>query len=409
MKKFLTFLFAFCIFATAFAVSTPALAHADERTPLTGGVYYFTDNPNSYAIATYLETNTSNTYNTGVNFHYVPFLSANDSEGQIQTIYQSGGYNQITNAYVIIECYYKFKKSENGSLEARLSELKTIFSTLKLNGCETMFVCATDQNQFIHNRNFLNYVDLHIDTDAYYTFITSALYRSSYYYDAEPIGGFNMYLNQSVAKCISPHFSITDSYFYTSILAPYLEYTYATELTTAPNGVPDLLNYGYSDYFINLRLFYQDNDFYNLYNDDFGYDTKNVFDIDFIDNNISFIVSSFGTQTATSNYINHLLYLRDYHGSSFPIYFYNEHGYQIEDQGYQDDDVFMMYGPYVTTPTLQAIMLDFIDAEDVTVYDNWSGRCELTHKMSVGNGEGWLLGVVGDPYWQLTDDPEVEE
>ena len=128
MKKFLTILFAFCIFATAFAVSTPALAHADERTPLTGGVYYFTDNPNSYTIATYLEANTSNTYNTGVNFHYVPYLSANDSEGQIRTIYQSGGYNQITNAYVIIECYYKFKKTENGFLEARLSELKTILS-----------------------------------------------------------------------------------------------------------------------------------------------------------------------------------------------------------------------------------------------------------------------------------------
>lgn len=409
MKKFLTFLFAFCIFATAFAVSTPALAHADERTPLTGGVYYFTDNPYSYTIATYLEANTSNTSNSGNNFYYVPYTVNQYSKMHIDNVFLSGDYQLITDAYVIFECYYEFEYPINDSLfdlTYYLRELKTMFRTMKNNGCEIMFVCATDQNRYKNYTGFLQYVDIHVDTDIFYTCLMSAFKRTVDYYSLSNfVNGYTLFINEGMLNYPIVPTGIMDSYIFKRFIEMKLIASYPTEISAALNGIVDILNIN-SQYYQGFRIFCNNPLSGGEYNDCFCNDTEYISQLTV--DNPSFMVANLNTQQATAAYVNGLLSDRQTYGYDFPIFFFNRYAFSVNTDGYDTTDYVYGIGPYTTIPSLQTIMLDFIDAEDISVYDNWYGRCDITHKLSVGDGEGWLEDIYDEDLLYTLDD-EVEE
>ncbi len=73
----------------------------------------------------------------------------------------------------------------------------------------------------------------------------------------------------------------------------------------------------------------------------------------------------------------------------FPIYFFNSQDYVLN--GLSAQIFFAAYGTaYFETNILPGIIADFADDVDLSIYDNWDGRCVVTHKPIYPGEGGWL-------------------
>ena len=85
------------------------------------------------------------------------------------------GFYSIQNSIVIIEIRNTLEYNSRDDNNDIFDNLLDIFRTLKGADCQTMFICETDENLFGDKVEFLDYVDVHINTDLYLSFIQSAL------------------------------------------------------------------------------------------------------------------------------------------------------------------------------------------------------------------------------------------
>lgn len=56
---------------------------------------------------------------------------------------------------------------------------------------------------------------------------------------------------------------------------------------------------------------------------------------------------------------------------------------------------FVAYGTaYFEEFVLPAVVADFADDADLDIYNNWEGRCSVTHKPIYPGDNGWLYGAM---------------
>lgn len=283
--------------------------------------------------------------------------------------------------------------------------LEQIFKVLHNNGCKIMFVCGTDEHlyeSYGHN-SFLDYVDIHVNTDIYSYFMNTIL-------NSLALDGTVIFLDSDLSQFAH------DGERYT--VNAEREYH---------NGTWLLNRYGFVDStlipFIRLVK--------GMYCTDPDYERNqkvleannihilcHVQDYDFVDItwNMRFSLSPYDYDE--NLYINDLL-------QKYEVYFigttrqgiseelmevlaYTEGVYAIEIDKYvfieneslTSESCSAAYtaglDKYRMAQYLYHIIYDFLfNREFLSNHNNWEGRCEITSKPFV-EGDGWLIDFAGD-------------
>ncbi|MCH5165965.1 MAG: hypothetical protein J1G01_06150 [Clostridiales bacterium] len=360
------------------------------------GVYYFTDYDGSYKLYNDLIKNhivdTINRYYWDYTQFQVNFLKE----------YDEGKFDELSNCYVIFEMRYGLKVEITGENNFVI-KLRDFFRDLKVKGCQIMFICGTEEKLFAYSdehTEFLDFVDIHVNTDLMSLFLKSVLSRETQKYN----GGeedVNILENCTILldKHFAPDIDINDDESALSCwslkdrIFPYLAVTWNWPLYTSED-YRDLLNAhkikvlchldGNKFYYVNKKQTVTMNDYAAFYN---GY-VKN--------DNIFALGGTWKDKQYAANWAKLMTDLRDtvksideglYNSDGFfPIYVYNTNGFWTQE--YNNEYVFTSGA--VNKDKLYCIAEDFLTGGDLTQYDNYIGRCVITHKLIGFSEDGWI-------------------
>ena len=286
--------------------------------------------------------------------------------------------------------------------------LKDIFADMKQNNCKIMFINGTDEACLLDNNldyyncantEFLDYVDIHINLDIFTIFMDTILADTEI---DERIENTTFILDNSlvgehiVQNNIFPDF-IDDWYFRAAnnertgnldfylLSYFYMLYEYTDTALAQTQLSQLLLNNGIKifchlqgDVYLNLLTGQQTNisDSGNFFND--------------IENeSILAIGTSWKGMEYIQDWLCALIDFQDSMAAYFPIYFFNSQNYVLN--GFFAQNFFEAHGTaYFETNILPDIIADFADDADLSGYNNWVGRCIVTHKPIYASAEGWL-------------------
>lgn len=299
--------------------------------------------------------------------------------------FKKGDYNDISNSYVIFEMASAGfpTETDDGSTTLFTDDLTDFFSYLKTNGCKIMFISATDEARYIHYNDFLDYVDIHVKTDIFFKFITSVLYHAAQ--DCEnggKIWGTTFFLDAGLIdyENLPPLSQSVFGYYF----IPYLAGMYQDELNGEPVSLSDFIARKDIKLFCNttganyLDLIYRDH--YSR--------TTNTSDLYDAASNAFYCGAgtNWKGEAYTENWLYEMCEMQGMLDNYFPVYFYGSNAYPTE----------IIPANLCTTGqiALTTIYTDFISGEDMTPYNNTSGRCVITHSPTQANEEGWLIDIL---------------
>lgn len=384
------------------ACTIPALATSDDpiATPDDGApVYYFSDATYSSAYAQRLEQD-------GIDVTLYAFTDLGDYESRLRVMLDAGDLD-LRGAYVIFELTSAlfagdpltellfFTVNESGEKEP--GWLEELFIRFREMGCEQiMFVCDTDEKLFEAYSDCLERVDVHVNTDIWYVFISNVFYRIVQEL-GEQLEGVTFLVDDSYNRSTvpQPHNGAN----FVKWLLLYLRTVYRGVI-----GVPtwdDALMLQT----LNINVLVDAGNF--SYYDLVSGTTLSVDSDDFIERMGRPAYAIGSTQSGTTyaeTWVGEVLWIRDTYDIDLPIYIYNLDWFTCED--YAETDVYCSGGVY----NLYAVMYDFADGAEMTPYQNWTGRCGITHKTLLFGPGGWmqdlsdLLDVEG---WGLLMDGET--
>jgi len=182
------------------------------------------------------------------------------------------------------------------------------------------------------------------------------------------------------------NYGIVQCWFLDYYLLPYFYMRYAEiDEFMAKDNLGELL----TEYGIKIICHTGGNNYYDLLNDI----EISLYDRDFSDYIYNEQVFAIGTSWQDEYFVNEWLYsLRTYQETSyefFPIYFYNENNFDL---WISEDEYFRTASgtEYFMENIFPDIALAFASGDDLSVYDNWDGRCVVTHKPIYAGENGWL-------------------
>ena len=268
--------------------------------------------------------------------------------------------------------------------------LSDLFSSWRSDGCKVIFVNGVEEARLLGldldydtspYTEFLEYVDIHINTDMFTLFVDTIL---RIHFDYGPINNFLFVLDESFGKDWL-------EFIYSWIFEDYIfKYMIMTD-KYGMNEVTDLFDY-FEKRNINF-LFYDGSSLNSLYDATEGWHEDNM--------------CAIGTNRLGNAYAEQWLYdmieLREMKNDNFAIY---EYLYSYWRHGVLEyyDIVKMAWS--VKLYSLDEFW-DIFDAvgfeEDLTVFDNWYGRSStINFKPLVGEG-GWMR-FAPSRYWAQNDD-----
>ena len=389
-------------------------AAAENDKPTSGHLYYFSDSAESAArCRKFVSDGLINTYTL---YYYTPDKFTDTFKAN----FKKGDYSGISNSYVIFEMTSAELPTEtdDGSTTLFTDVLEDFFSYLKTNGCKIMFISATDEARYTpdptnYGENpysaFLDYVDIHVKADFFFTFTYNIYYRaqiSSGITTDTPFENTSFLLDSAMfyddgSKKISN--SAFGHYFIPHILDYKRESIEGTQ--TPLSSVLDLFKF---------KVFY-----YNTPNiwvqilsqsTQVPYEFNNTGDLfDAIHNGAYCAIgTSWGGEAYMNSWLEQLQSIQAAYELSFPVYLYNSNGYNITVDAPQN-----LY--QVGKISYEYIYNAFLGGDDLSQFDNVVGRCEVTHSPMLAGDGGWMIdpGAAGDAVsmrgWQKIMSPEDAE
>ena len=348
------------------------VANASARTIFNyDKLYWFSDNADSQTYSGQIASAFP-----GIDVEMV-YKESGEFDQYISIALTSGKYRDIENAYVIFEIRH--------GIEAWFSKsgpnlLYDFFSDLDGNGCQIMFVCGTDELKFYKQNALLDFVDIHINTDLFTTFFANVFYNAQMACGTPQISNFTFFIDANFSEGIENGY--LDCSFFREYLMKFIRSIYRDDIEFGGKKNYQVL----LDNNIKLICDLGDGVYVNASNGE------------------SFTVSSY--QELYENYLeNDKIYAigTTWLGSSYSYEWYS----LVKDmENYSDsqdkfelyvynDAHYTFYDPSVFTQDQGSgmflqIVSEFLGGYDLTCYDNWEGRCAVTHKdISQGSG-GWL-------------------
>lgn len=390
-------------------------AAAENDEPTSGHLYYFSDSAESAArCRKFVADGLINTYTL---YYYTPDKFTDTFKDN----FKKGVYNDISNSYVIFEMASAELpiETDDGSTTLFTDDLANFFWGLKTNGCKIMFISATDEARYTpdptnYGENpysaFLDYVDIHVKVDFFFTFTYNIYYRAQagntttdtpFQYTSFLLDSAMFY--DDVSKKISN--SAFGHYFIPHILDYQRE---RIEGTQSP--LSDILDY----FKINVFYYTTPNIWVQILSQSsqvsYEFSDNNTGDLFDAINNGAYcaIGTSWGGEAYMNSWLEQLQSIQAAYELSFPVYLYNSNGYNIT-----VDEPQNLY--QVGKISYEYIYNAFLGGDDLSQFDNVVGRCEVTHSpMLAGNG-GWMIdpGAAGDAVsmrgWQKIMSPEDAE
>lgn len=362
-------------------------------------VYYYTDNPDA-------EDRLIDLKDRGFIDEYYLYYWQNNGSGNTDNQFLVGviaevytylqDESSITDSYIIVEISEFLPKETLIGLGITFTSiLESFFQKLKTNGCEIMFICNTDEERFKNNNDFLDYVDVHINTDLFFIFMTNVFNRITNSCFNNVLNNYTIILDANISQNMFPNPNA--SVFFKGYLLAYLRSVYEEEIRYADMEDFEVMT---------------DNNIYIIYPASGGQyfvlpegETTYLDSDDFIDryvicNNVC-AIGEIIDYTYTETWLQELTELRSHLDFNFPIYLYN-HLEEEEEAQYDMSYLDSLSNVFIAGPItdFSHIIEDFLQDQDLTVYDNWSGRCIVTHKTLTFGLSGWLVDVFDlDPLW----------
>ena len=409
----LAFLF---LLACAFPMLGGFNAAAENDKPTSGHLYYFSARTESAArCRKFVSDGLINTYT-------LYYYTTDKFTDTFKDNFNKGVYNDISNSYVIFEMASAGfpTETDDGSTTLFTDDLTEFFSYLKTNGCKIMFISAIDEACYTpdptnYGENpysaFLDYVDIHVKVDFFFTFTYNIYYRaqiSSGITTDTPFENTSFLLDSAMfydndSKIISN--SAFGYYFVPHILDYKRELIEGTQ-----TPLSDVL------YDSEIKVFYYNtpNIWTQIYRQmqetSYVYDNEGKNDLRDAINNGAYcaIGTSWGGEAYMNSWLAQLKSMQDEYALTFPVYLYNSNGYEITVEEPQN-----LY--QVGKISYEYIYNEFLVREDLSGYNNVVGRCEVTHSPMLAGDGGWMIdpGAAGDAVsmrgWQKVMSPEDAE
>ena len=378
---------ALCLALVCFAPAALVCASTDLEPPEVfpyEQVYYFSDGYIGEVDANFATISSELT----VRYLNVPYLhkcpySLTESD------YSPYRFEVEENSVVIFE-KTTWGKRYNALIETN-DTLSDLFSSWRSDGCKVIFVNGVEEARLLGldldydtspYTEFLEYVDIHINTDIFTIFMDNIL---RIHFDYEPIDNFLFVLDESLGK---DWLEFIKSWVFEDYILNYMIMTDGRRIEEL--GLFDYLEYNNINF-----LFYDGSSLDSLYEATEFWNESNM--------------CAIGTNRLGNAYAEQWLYdmieLREMKDDNFAIYEYLYSDWRHGVLEYYDI-VKMAWS--VKLYSLDEFW-DIFDAvgfeEDLTVFDNWYGRSEvITYKPFVGEG-GWM-GIAPSHYLLLDDEWE---
>ncbi len=362
-------------------------------------IYYVTDNPN------YQTTEMGFIYNSSYNYNDVEAIYYNNQQDNslyfVESVFDGDTeflYSNITYSCIIFECYYEFNMkdyndnnlptSSQVSFSYFANMLSYMFSDLKgpYKYNDICFICATDQNRFYNDTSFLQYVDFHIDTDIYYLFLSN-MFAKCETYCGGPIGSLSFLINNGIYDPLSSSY-FYDTYIYKNYFKPYIIYNYFASDIPDSVALNSSANNGIHFYFNFMDLEYVEYN-YSLYG---IADSADLEDDELPPTDYVFLGQSFGTNLNSLNYLTDLFDWEERKAVDVPFFYYNTYNQDLSSYISNPNIInfFPAYPVISANITIPTMLKTFIEGNSISLYDNWTGVCVITHKMVNAGANGWM-------------------
>lgn len=353
-------------------------------------VYYYTDYSGYGALCTVIQ-------NSGISDITVTYHDSEFSDNFIDD-YIADEFD-ISDAYVIFEIRNGFSRQISYMLE-------DIFCNMKNNNCQIMFICGTEELRFAGYNSFLDYADIHINTDAFSTFLSSIFYRWQESCETPRVNDTTFILDMNLAAGLD---GLDDSecWFLMNYFMPFIRHVYMEEIRVARHTNYRVLR----DAHINI-LCHTSSGYLELVS---GVYVNDYDDFDIIRESQRII--AVGTTWLGTNYSQEWLYETEdmlmaagIQSSKVKIYMYGQNLFLLSSY----------YNMYICDDGIYSLQIpdDFLQNKNLGVYDNWGGRCIVTHKPIPQGSNGWMTDFDGTEEseladfwkaWQLSPDTETDE
>ena len=321
----------------------------------------------------------------------------------LQNMYSLGVFNSVEDSLVIMEL--RSMSQENYAL------LEDIFDVLKTNGCKIMFLNGVEEVKMLpmwqsdfystFSNRFLRYVDIHVNLDIFYVFIdtifkmyeddksmdsVTILLDGSFLWNELSYYGFPWYIEGWEYRANANDYYAGDTFDYH--ILRYFRY-YMQEA----GGYNSLLDFMEDN---NIKIFcYEKNDYDDYYMNLLtgeiyctdGWDSYEFYEA--AANEFVFAIgTSFRGEDYLDEWLNSLVEYMEMTEWDFPVYFYNGSDLTIDNA---PSEFYEIHGTnYFEFNILPDIIRAFACDSDMSVYDNWAGRCFVTHKPIYAGEGGWL-------------------
>ena len=379
MKKALILFLTIC--SISFILSSTIKTKADVMP-----IVYITDNSNCNSFKSQIISNTNYTttditmYDWSSSFY--SYFSTNYS-----TLYN------VEESYVIFEISHGFDEYIVNNNTYFTDELYDLFEEMKNNDCLILFISGTDESKYYSQNDFLDFVDFHIITDTKHVFIMNMFYELEQHNGLPPIGVdvtfsydllyfFGGYYDDNNA--IPPKMGFRNKY-----LLPYVNSRFE-DLILNNYTQAEALNESDSYFYVELGN-------NNMYDSISGHTNESIDLSTFIPNYSWHCVgASNGVYNESSLWINMII-----QSSPEYLYYYDANAYNILNS-YNSIPYINMYTstPNFSSPSILMMTIDFLGCGQnyYGIYDNYDGRCDVTHIMYTSGNCGWMISFANDSF-----------
>lgn len=347
-------------------------------------IYYFSDTPNCHNVVNLLINNTPLTINDICLVEMQP-----DADEYMN--YDIYNYLDLEDKIIIFEVAKGFSyEIDYGTGDTFPQKLEFVFSYWKENDCQIMFISGTDETKYLDYNDFLDYVDFHIILDVKHVFMMNVFYYVEQRFGTIPQNFDLLFDNLFVENLfgnINGNTILKHDY-----IIPYIRSRYRNDILNGYTNADALTNNGANIYLPlgGLTSIYNITENPNYYSYDLSY---------FYFNNADpFVVSASGNNYFGGQYDYEIMlnYYDSYCVHS--LFFYDIHG--VDADLYINNGFTNVYqcSPYASTNKIVEMITSFIfDNYSIwSQYDNWAGRCDVTHLMTVTGETGWMHNFTGD-------------
>ena len=377
MKKILKLFVSFIVLVLYALSSNKVKANGDYSS-----IYFYSNNQENYNASQGYIRNLALSSNINSNNVHMIFEPHDIFEEYISLQYLTGAFN-YSNALVIFDMSAGIMENHETTIDSEAyftRRLKAIFCELKESNCKIMFICGTQEIRFSspgEARNsegnfneFLDYVDIHINVsqfDPFYMSMIVKIEEETNGRDATLIFDENSKLYDKVIN--------------------YYQRKYRKDYFPVKGQYNSFEEYLYDS--CNFQIIR-----YNNMDESFiDYDGFIWYDVsDLIRNNVVYAIGMMNNESYFSNWIekiNHANTQMNY--AKWSVFVYNQLSVNILDYNILGTLYYSREYKYERyNIKMNYVIYDFIYGEDLTIYNNRQGRCQITYRPFSSSEQEWL-------------------